>query len=136
MVEITNSFELDYLPIDNDHKVLVEMLNELLELIDHHNCRDCDTKVPEFIDFAKKHFVREEAILKKIGYPEAENHGKYHKELDGRMDQMVELSKAAATNKLASENLRKELVFFVMDDVINADLDFKEYLGTDTSPQE
>ena len=42
---------------------------------------------------------------------------------------MLRLAKTAGDSQLACDSLRKELVYFLMDDVINADLDFKSYIA-------
>ncbi len=84
--------------------------------------------MPEFVAFAKRHFQREEAFLKKVGYPMTQKHHDHHRQLDGKLETMIELCQAVGESKVAQDSLRKEMVFFLMDDVINADLDFKAYL--------
>jgi hypothetical protein len=44
------------------------------------------------------------------------------------MDHLLEFASAAEENEMARESLRKELVFFLMDDVITTDMDFKNFI--------
>ncbi len=129
MVELGSSFELDYKPIDNDHRRLIEIINHVLAAIDAGKPEECEILVPEFVEFAKTHFMREEKFLEKVGYPNLQHHYNHHRALDGKMEGMLRLAESAGGNQLACESLRKELVYFLMDDVINADLDFKSYLA-------
>ncbi len=129
MVEFGSSFELDYKPIDDDHRRLKDIVNNVIRVIDEGRSEECAQLVPDFVDFAKIHFVREEKILEKAGYPHVQKHYDHHRHLNGKMEEMLRLSQAAGASQLARDRLRRELVFFLMDDVINADLDFKSFLA-------
>ena len=129
MVELTPSFELDYRQIDDDHRRLVDLVNRIIEAMNADDFDACARLVPDFVGTARTHFRHEEALLKKLGYPEAEDHHDHHRQLDEKLEAIQRLSQTIADSKVACESLRKELTFFVMDDVINADLDFKPYLA-------
>ncbi|MBL6927605.1 MAG: hemerythrin domain-containing protein [Rhodospirillales bacterium] len=128
MVDLSSSFETECEIIDRDHRRLVEMVNAIVAAIDGDHATECATRVPKFVKFAKQHFVREEAFLADIGYPETQKHHDHHRALDGKMATILGLAAKAADNQLAREALKKDLVFFLMDDVINADLDFKPFI--------
>jgi len=129
MVELSSSFELEYKPIDSDHRRLVDMANSVIKAIDEGRPEECADLVPKFVEFAKTHFLREERFLEKVGYPEMQNHHEHHRNLNTKMEKILQLSRSAEESKLAQDDLRSELVFFLMDDVINADLDFKSFLA-------
>ena len=128
MVEVTPSFELEFEPIDRDHRRLTDMINDILAAIDAGSPDECEHLVPDFVEFAKKHFQREDAFLEKVGYPNRKWHVEHHSDLDNKMDHIVHLATQHNNSKVAQDTLRKELVYFLMDDIINADLDFKPYL--------
>ena len=128
MVDLSPSFELKYQPIDNDHRRLAEIITDIVKAIDEGRSDECDQLVPYFVKTAKQHFLHEEAELEKIGYPHLEKHHAHHATLIEKLETMQELARNVGNSELARETLRKELVFFLMDDVINADLDFKDYL--------
>ena len=128
MVEITQSFKIEVEAIDADHRRLVEIINEITSAIDEGRAEECMHLVPNFIEFSQRHFEREEALLNKHAYPLAEEHRKHHAGLNEKMRNIRGLAERAADSKPAQEALRKELVFILMDDVINEDLAFKSFL--------
>lgn len=137
MVELTPSFELDYQPIDADHRRLLALANGILGALDGGDFDACARLVPDFVAAARAHFRHEEALLEKLGYPDAETHHRHHRELIDKLETIQRLSTNLADSKMARESLKTELTFFVLEDVINADLDFKPYLpeSTPTDPE-
>ncbi len=129
MVELTDTFVIECEELDKDHGRLVEMVNEISERIDSGNIDDCRSRVLELVNFAKGHFSREEQLLIKTGYPDVGKHCKHHRELDRKMEHILEFAEKVAVNEMAGESLKKELVYFVMDDVITTDMDFKEFIA-------
>ncbi|MBT4488559.1 MAG: hypothetical protein HOK30_19955 [Rhodospirillaceae bacterium] len=128
MVEITQSFKIEVEAIDADHRRLVEIINEITDAIDDGRAEECVALVPNFVEFSQQHFEREEALLTKHAYPLAEKHRQHHVGLTDKMKTIQALSERAAHSQPAADALRKELVFILMDDVINEDLAFKSFL--------
>ena len=128
MVEITRSYEIEVDMIDSDHRHLVDLINEITKAIDEDRSEDCARLVSEFVNFAKAHFAREEALLAKNDYPKVGNHRQHHASLNDKMDTMLTLAARVVESPAARDALRKELFFFLMDDVINEDMDFKHFL--------
>jgi len=114
--------------LDRDHKRLVEMVNDITEDIEKGETENCNSKVLNFVNFAIGHFSREEKMLKKAGYPDLEKHHEHHKRLIPKMEHIQEFAASVKTNEIARSSLKKELVFFLMDDLITSDLDFKTYI--------
>ena len=129
MVQLSETFLMESQSLDKDHQKLVEMVNEITQMLDRGETENCETKVVDFIKFVKSHFAREEQLLNKAGYPNVEKHQKHHKELYPKMNHMLEFAELVEVNEKARESLKKELVFFVMDDVITTDLDFKKFIS-------
>jgi hemerythrin len=136
MVEITRSFEIEVDIIDSDHRRLVDIINEIIHAIDGGQPEKCLDLVPGFVDLAKQHFKREEALLAKYDYPDTEKHHIHHASLNDKMETMLVLAEKAATSPAAGVTLRKEMIFFLMDDVINEDMDFKSFLVKATGQAE
>lgn len=128
MVELPQSFEMESEILDQDHKHLLQQVNIIIEVIDGERDDECARLAPELVKFAKQHFAREEALLAKVGYPDVKKHAKHHLELDHKMETILELAPMADKNHLAGEKLKTALTFFLMDDIINADLDFKAFV--------
>lgn len=133
MVEITRSFEIEVDMIDSDHRRLVDIINDIVQAIDGGKPEKCHELVPGFVELSKQHFRREESLLAKHGYPDTDKHRKHHAGLNDKMDTMLALAEKAVESPPAADALRKELIFFLMDDVINEDMDFKSYLVNATS---
>ena len=79
MVELTPSYELENQLLDDDHRRLVDLINAVVQALDEGRPEDCVKLVPEFVEVAKKHFKREEALLEHYGYPEIQKHRDHHK---------------------------------------------------------
>ncbi|MBT5111436.1 MAG: hypothetical protein HOM25_22360 [Rhodospirillaceae bacterium] len=128
MVELTRSFEIEVEMIDSDHRRLAEIINEITQAIDDDRPEECERLVPEFVNFSKQHFAREEALLAKHDYPQIGNHRDHHAGLHAKMQTMLTLAARVVESPAARDALRKELIFFLMDDVINEDMGFKSFL--------
>ncbi len=128
MVELTPSFMLDYEALDRDHQRLADIVNLIVEAIDGDEGAKCEDLVNDFVKSAKSHFAKEEALLAKVGFPNLDKHHDHHENLNTKMDHLIEFAKMAGENQMARDSLRKELVFFLMDDVITADMDFKSFI--------
>lgn len=129
MVELSETFVLECEELDRDHKRLVEMVNDISEQIDSGNTATCKSQVQELVNYARGHFGREEQFLSKIGYPDVNRHRRHHRQLDHKMEHILEFAEKVAVNEMAGESLKKELVYFVMDDVITTDMDFKSFIA-------
>ncbi len=129
MVELTPSFLLEYEALDRDHQRLADIVNLVVKAMDDDEAEKCEALVVDLVKSAKSHFAKEEALLVKIGYPNVEKHQDHHRSLNNKMDHMIEFAKMAAENQMARDSLRKELVFFLMDDVITTDMDFKNFIA-------
>ena len=75
----------------------------------------------------------EERLLVCYNYPQIEKHREHHRRLHGNLESLLKLAANVAESEPARQSLRKELVYFMMDDVINADLDFKPFLSETVS---
>jgi hemerythrin len=131
MVELTETFVLECEELDKDHKRLVEMVNDITDDIDKGATGNCNSKVLNFVNFAKEHFSREEKLLTKNGYPEVAKHHKHHQTLIAKMEHIQEFAASAETNQLACVSLKRELVYFLMDDLITTDMDFKDHIDSE-----
>lgn len=66
--------------IDTEHKELIRAINDLLDACSKGKGRAELEKTVEFLSsYTKTHFGREEVLQRKYGYPDYNNHIKYHK---------------------------------------------------------
>lgn len=129
LVDLSASFLMESEALDKDHRRLADLVNEIVAAIDGDEAEKCEGLLSTFVKSAKEHFANEEALLVKVGYPNVKKHQDHHKSLNTKMDHMNEFAKMAKENKLARERLRKELVFFLMDDIITTDMEFKNFIN-------
>ena len=134
MVALTTSFKLEFEALDKDHQKLADLVDQIVTAIDNGEAEKCQELVADFVKSAKSHFAREEAFLIKVSYPNVDKHRDHHKGLNTKMDHLIEFAKMAKENEMARDSLRKELVFFLMDDVITTDMEFKNFLDETTKP--
>jgi hemerythrin len=72
----------DVSEIDQQHKQLVKMLNELNEAVKNHvERKDIYQIIDNIISYTELHFANEEHIMVQSGYPEIEWHKNKHKQL-------------------------------------------------------
>ncbi len=128
MMKLTSSFLLEVDSLDREHQGLADLVEEITRAIDGGEPGKCKTLVPDFVKSAKDHFANEEALLVKAGYPHIKKHQDHHKSLNTKMDHLMEFAKAAEENELARDSLRRELTFFLMDDIITTDMEFKSFI--------
>src|ERR1039457_2537546 len=92
--------------IDNDHRKIVKLVNELFSAMEQGNSKDTlKYFLDELIKFADEHFKREEEIMQRIQYAELSTHKQNHEKLskavldlrenfiDGKVTLSVEVSK-------------------------------------------
>ncbi|MCH7937934.1 MAG: hemerythrin family protein [Proteobacteria bacterium] len=135
MVELTPSFMLEYESLDRDHQHLADIVNRIVQAIDDGEAEKCEDLVLDLVQSAKEHFASEEALLIKVGYPNLKKHQDHHKSLNTKMEHLLEFAKMAGENQMAGDSLRKELVFFLMDDVITTDMEFKSFIEETAKPE-
>ncbi len=68
--------------IDEQHKVLVGLLNELNQAIrERHGNEVCIEILDRLVDYTRIHFAVEESLMRIFEYPDYENHKAEHEEL-------------------------------------------------------
>jgi len=67
---------------DDDHKRLIELINQLSEGMNRGHGKEIVGKaLDELISYTRYHFAREEEFFERTGYPEAVDHKREHREL-------------------------------------------------------
>lgn len=68
--------------IDEQHKVLVDLINQLHDaIVHHHGAEACGQIMDQLCEYTKIHFAVEESILRILGYPEYDDHKAHHEML-------------------------------------------------------
>ncbi len=101
--------------VDDDHRKLVDMVNELFDGIQAGHGQDSVGKVLEkLIAYTKAHFAREEKLFVEAGYPGAAAHKKEHEKLTEDV-----MAAQAKYNAGATAILSVELMNFLKNWLLN-----------------
>jgi hemerythrin len=77
--EWPGDLEIGYPAIDDQHKLLIESLNDLLWTCQHGGHRDELKKTVNFlVSYTEKHFTDEQELHRKYNYPDRERHKGLH----------------------------------------------------------
>ena len=137
MFKWTPSMQVDDGPIDADHQHLISLANRVLEL-DRPN-RDAEALkqiIRQLYDYVKTHFLREEGLMQKFGYPELEAHKLKHAAIVKEMNQYLTSSHHMAE---MLSNFRHLVNKWVVNHIMEEDLKIHRFLkhkqaGTGSKP--
>jgi len=98
-VEWSDELSVGIEEIDEQHKVLVGLINEMHDAIhDRHGSEAVQGVLTQLADYTRIHFAVEESLMRILNYPGYEEHKAQHEELVGHM---VELQEKVAAGKTA-----------------------------------
>jgi hemerythrin len=102
-IEWTDGLATSVELIDNQHKMLLEKLNDISEAIEKEQGVEVITKTLDFMmDYTDFHFGTEEEHMQKTSYPRMEYHKSMHSEFVETLKNMtLEFHEDGATQRLA-----------------------------------
>lgn len=110
--EWNSEWESGNIEIDNEHKEMLKLLNDLMDVsIIEMNFEKSITQLEVLIKNIVNHFKYEEEILLNIGYKDYDKHCKIHKNLVGKVFQLKQCYENKELNPLA-------FFSFIADDVV------------------
>lgn len=81
LVQWSDELSVGIEEIDNQHKILVDLLNDLHRaIVEHHGSEAAHRILAELLEYTRIHFAVEESLMRIMGYPDYEEH-KHHHEL-------------------------------------------------------
>lgn len=115
--------------IDNQHKMLLEKLNDISEAIEKEQGVEVITKTLDFMmDYTDFHFGTEEEHMQKTSYPRMEYHKSMHKEfVETLKDMTLEFQEDGATQRLA-ESVNIFLFNWLVKHIRGVDVAFGKFL--------
>lgn len=100
----TDKMSVGVAVLDNDHKKLVDMVNNLFDGIQAGQGKDALGKILDgLIAYTVEHFKREEQFFAQTGYSEAAAHKAIHEDLCKQVLAVQEKYKSGATTTLSLE---------------------------------
>lgn len=108
LIEWSDDYSIQIPEIDEQHKVLVGLVNEMHAAIREQRGREeCGAVLEQLIEYTRVHFATEESVMSVMRYPELEQHRAEHQKL------MDEVSQLKARFDDGSVNLTMELMHFL-----------------------
>ena len=123
-----DSYSVGFAAIDNQHKKLVKMINELFQ-----GCTRSETfayvsfmqTVKNAVDYAHTHFKKEEDYMKRANYPALADHKKLHEEF---IIEIAELVREFETGKTEPVSLARFLKKWLLNHIAVTDKKYAPYL--------
>ena len=82
ILQWSNFFSVGIEEIDNQHKNLIDILNEIYDGVKEcHAEETLRDVIPKLVKYTKEHFVYEEKVMIDIGYPDFDKHFQKHYKL-------------------------------------------------------
>ncbi len=117
--------------VDDQHKKLFSILNDLVDAIKTKKAKDIlDKTIEELSNYTFYHFSAEEDYMEKIGYPELEDHKTFHKDL---IEQLSDICNRIYGGHIDStDELYRLLKDWIINHILNEDLKIKLFLESNT----
>jgi hemerythrin len=123
-IEWNDSIVLGVPSIDEDHKKLVEMLNELfVACFASQGPTVLGGIVDRLVDYTKYHFKREERLLKEAGYEWLDGHVAEHEKMIGEVEEIQKELQGGSSHQLSNDTL-KFLHHWLTDHIKSEDMEF------------
>lgn len=104
LIQWTPAFEIGIQEIDEQHRTLVGLLNQLNEAIREHQGSQASREILDRLaEYTRTHFLLEESLMRVSHYPGFEGHRHQHEELIGQvhaLQQKLDSGKASISFEL------------------------------------
>jgi len=104
----SDDFSVNIQAVDDQHKILVDLINQLhLAIIEHHGKATAGEVLDRLSEYISTHFTLEESLMRQTHFPEFEIHKHQHDYMIGQVQ--------ALQQKLDKENrpIAFELLYFL-----------------------
>lgn len=127
LIKWRDSYSVGVEKFDEEHKVLVKLINELYVIVrDKGNVDTMSNVVAQLIYYTETHFADEEEAMKRVDYPLYGEHKAIHADLlqqvTGFQDRMEHEGKVIRTDLY--QFLRK----WLLDHILDEDMKYGDYL--------
>ena len=130
LVTWTDDLSVDGLVIDDDHRFLVSLINELQAIIRDGSHTDLVSGVLcELADYAGRHFLREERLMALHHYPDRESHILEHWKF---IDKLTHFTAAMERGHLIAADVLRFLMLWIGHHLRNDDASFGHFLNART----
>lgn len=123
--------------IDNDHKLLVSLINQLGDATEGGQGRDVVGSVLNvLIEYTEGHFGREELLMEKGGYPDLAAHREHHRALTSTVREKVAQYREGKTGAL-DRDILDFLKSWLTGHILGVDMEYRPFVKDVTlTPEE
>lgn len=123
--------------IDNDHKLLVSLINQLGDATEGGQGRDVVGSVLNvLIEYTEGHFGREELLMEKGGYPDLAAHREHHRALTTTVREMVAQYRDGTAQAL-DRDILDFLQSWLTGHILGVDMEYRPFVKDVTlTPEE
>lgn len=122
LVNWNRLFETDIEEIDNQHKRLVELLNQVYDASKEGRTDTVLNKVlAELINYTHDHFGTEERLMIEKGYPDYSSHKKEHESLTREVQEFQDKYIKSAKDPLLAQELTLFLKGWLTNHIVSSD---------------
>lgn len=113
--------------IDEQHKILVNLLNQLHDAIVHHHGGEATHQIlSKLLEYTHIHFAVEESLLRILGYPDYEEHKHHHELLLNEVQKLI--AKMQGGKKSISFELLHFLKMWLTKHIMEEDKEYTSFL--------
>lgn len=126
----TSDYSLGNQTIDEQHAMLFELFNSLVDAIDENHGPGAGTPAFDLlIEHTKKHFADEEQIMSRLNFPDLDEHRKSHDKL---ISQIISLSDDLKTGRALFVFETLLLIrIWLLEHITEEDIKLKPYFNQD-----
>ncbi len=126
-IDSLGSFETGHAKIDRDHLRLIDVINAMEDALQAQDLRSCRKLIRTLNRQMKKHFKREGAIIRKLGFPDATQHCNHHETALAKAKKLQHSFNESSHLERLKEQFRN-LKAIVIEEIVRDDLSYKPYL--------
>ncbi len=126
-IKWNEKFELGFKKIDDQHKKLVGILNEVIEARNENKQAEIISKtLDELVKYTQYHFSDEEKFMEEHNYPRIDEHKLLHKELINEVEKITRDFNADNIEKV--DEVFDLLIHWVLNHILEKDMDYKNFI--------
>jgi hemerythrin-like metal-binding protein len=128
LIEWNDNYSVNVEEIDNQHKEIIKIINELyVSIVEGKSRNSVDKIFKDLTEYATTHFKTEEDYFEKINYPEASFHKEQHEDIAKKIEEFKKRNEAG--RKILDSEILRFLMSWFINHVILIDKRFTEYFN-------
>jgi hemerythrin len=123
-IEWKDSYKIGDAEVDAQHQYLFELTNELMAV---DSMKDLRALMMLLYKHTREHFEHEEALMRKVAYPEVDEHVQHHNKL---LDRLNLLSMDVGKGHMSKPAIEALMTEWALRHVTHDDAQFSQFLAS------